>query len=332
MRRPRPPLCAYLQPGGIQQIESRTYIARGVKTVTLKTGLRVTRVIVTVMVLATFLIALVAQGSAIRDYQWKVPWPPLVVAGALALVRGFFVVYPWWRIVRVWDNSLPLPRAMRLYFHSSLTRYLPGQWWYVPARVALASEEGVRPAVTLTSTAVETILVTGSAVSVAIVGMATISTLPTEARLALLGGGLALPLALAFSPRLTMRVANRLLKRRGYEPVGEALPSRELVRVLAGCYANWLLYGAVAAILLQAMDGGDTGQVLAVIGLFTASVLGGALGLFVPQGLVIREGLLVTLLHSLLGVPVPVAVAAAVSSRLFAMTAEGLWALASSRF
>ncbi len=68
-----------------------------------------------------------------------------------------------------------------------------------------------------------------------------------------------------------------------------------------------------------------------MIAIFAASVLGAAVVLFVPQGIVIREGILVYLLNALLNVPVPEAIAAAALTRLVAMSAEGLWALAALR-
>ena len=69
----------------------------------------------------------------------------------------------------------------------------------------------------------------------------------------------------------------------------------------------------------------------AIVGIFAASVLGAAVVLFVPQGIVVREGILVYLLSTLLGVPVPEAIVAAALTRLIAMGAEGLWALAALR-
>ena len=51
-----------------------------------------------------------------------------------------------------------------------------------------------------------------------------------------------------------------------------------------------------------------------------------------PLGIVVREGILVYLLNTLLAVPLPEAIAAAALTRLIAMGAEGLWALVALRF
>ena len=72
-------------------------------------------------------------------------------------------------------------------------------------------------------------------------------------------------------------------------------------------------------------------QAPAVTGLFTAAWLVGFLTLIVPQGLVVREGLIFTFLTTLLGVPAPVATAAALLSRLSTLLGEGIWAAIATR-
>lgn len=301
--------------------------------------LQAARIGAELLMVAAFFFALTLQAGALSSYAWRLQPGWLLAAGVIALARGGSIVYPWWRIVRVWtgggNRGLRFGAAARVYFHSGLARYVPGQWWYVPARVALAEGVGVRKAVTLAATAVETVMVIGSALSVAALGAATLSMLPSLSRWLVLAGGLALPAALTLSPALLSRITDRLLKLRGHAPLQTSLPPKETGRVLAGCYLNWLLYGSVAALLLAGVGGvGVNGfeQAPAVIGLFAASVLGGSLGLFVPQGLLVREGVLVTLLHVSLGVPVPAAIVAAALTRLFSLVAEGTWAAASSRF
>jgi len=99
-----------------------------------------------------------------------------------------------------------------------------------------------------------------------------------------------------------------------------------------GSYLDWTLYGLVALFTLAGVSGGEyLSQAPAVIGIFVASVLGAGILLFVPLGIVVREGIFVYLLNSLLAVPLPEAIAAAALTRLIAMAAEGLWALAALR-
>jgi hypothetical protein len=285
--------------------------------------------LVGIAVVAVFLVVLAGQAESLRAYSWR-PAPQYLAAAALAaLVRGVPVVYPWWRLVLASGNPLPWARAVRLYFHSGLARYLPGQWWFVLGRAYLAEREGVRAAVTTSSTVIETVMLTGSAIAVALVGLATLPAWRSSVTPYVIALVPVASLALLASPRLVSWLSNQALKLAGREPLSIVLPAKETARVLVGCVANWVLYGLIAFFLLAGLTGGEhLSQALAVVGIFSASVLGGSIWLLVPQGIGIREGVLVYLLSSLLGIPVPVAIAVAALTRLFAMGAEGLWALA----
>jgi uncharacterized membrane protein YbhN (UPF0104 family) len=67
-----------------------------------------------------------------------------------------------------------------------------------------------------------------------------------------------------------------------------------------------------------------------VTGIFTAAWVGGYLAVFVPQGWGVREFIIVTLLAAV-GVPAPVATAAALLSRLWSLLGTGIWGLISTR-
>jgi uncharacterized membrane protein YbhN (UPF0104 family) len=285
------------------------------------------RIVLALVVIGSFLVALGTQVGALAEYDWHVEPVYLILAALVALGRGVPVVYPWWRIVNAWGYKLPWWRAVRVYFHSGLARYLPGQWWFVVGRAYLAEREGIRKAATATSTAIETVLLTGSALVIATLGLVTLQS-DLFAAFYLFLFAAAIAALMAESHHLIEQLSERLLRWKGYEPMPARLRLGDTTRILAGCYANWLMYGLIAALLLAGLAGeSDLLQTLSVIGIFAMSVLGGAVLLFVPQGIVVREGVLVYLLYTLLGVPVPVGIAVAALTRLVAMLAEGVWAL-----
>jgi hypothetical protein len=288
---------------------------------------RVARVALTLVVIGGFLIALATQAGALREYDWHVEPAYLLVAALVALGRGVPVVYPWWRIVTAWGNKLPWWRAVRVYFHSGLARYLPGQWWFVAGRAYLAEREGIRKAATTLSTTIETVMLTGSALVIAALGLATLQS-DTLAAFYLFLFAVAIAALMAESPRLVEALSERLLRWKGYEPMPARLRLGDTTLVLAGCSTNWIMYGLIAALLLAGLAGESyLPHTPAVIGIFATSVLGGAALLFLPQGIGVREGVLVYLLYTLLGVPVPAGIAVAALARLIAMLAEGVWAL-----
>jgi hypothetical protein len=96
--------------------------------------------------------------------------------------------------------------------------------------------------------------------------------------------------------------------------------------------AHWLLYGLMSFALVAALFPAlPVGQVPVVAGLFAAAWLGGYLAVFIPQGLVVRELLITGFLTGILGLPAPVAAAAAVLSRAWSLLGVGLWGAISTR-
>ncbi|MEO8286653.1 MAG: lysylphosphatidylglycerol synthase domain-containing protein [Chloroflexota bacterium] len=295
---------------------------------------RTLKLLIGLLVVGAFVFALYTQAGELSKHTFDVAPLYLAASGLLALLRGPFVVYPWWRIVRSWGYPLPWWRAVRLYFHSGLARYLPGQYWYVVGRAYLAEREGIPKSITAASTLVETVLVTGSAAGVALLGIATAPRWNASLRVLLISLGILLPVALlaATGSHVSTRFWDWLMHRLGRAHLPSRLTWGDASRALLGCYANWVLYGLIALFALAGVSGGDyLAHAPAVIGIFAASVLGAAVVLFVPQGLVIREGILVYLLNTLLAVPIPEAIATAALTRLIATAAEGLWALIALR-
>lgn len=295
------------------------------------------KILGSVLVIGAFLWALASQWGEISKYTFQVSPVWLVLAFVFAMLRGPLIVYPWWRIVTAWGYGFGWWRAVRVYFHAGLARYIPGQYWFVLSRALLAEREGVLKRVTTASTLVETLLVTGSAGGVALVGFQQIANWSDTERYLILGASIVAPMILmalvSYEPitRLWSRLA-RLVK---FDLPRPRLANDDSYWAISTAYLNWACYGLVAAFSLAGVSANGAayiGQYPAIMGCFCASVLGAAVVLFVPQGLVVREGVFVFLLNTLLGVPIPEAVVAAALTRLIATAAEGIWAAIALRF
>jgi hypothetical protein len=295
-------------------------------------ALRTLKLLTALLVVGFFAWAFASQADKMQTLEWRVEWPCLAGAGLVALGRGVWIVYPWWRIVRSWGYKLPWKRAVRLYFHSGLARYIPGQWWFVAGRAYLADREGVPAAVTVAGTALETVMLTGTAILIGLVGLATVPSSGVFDWTWLTVAGAVATLLLVTSPQLLSWLTNLLLRVTRREVLPSTLSTGDTMRALGGCVTNWVMYGLVAALLLGGLSGGYyLALAPATVGIFALSVLGGSLLLFMPQGIVVREGVLVYLLQTLLGVPLPMALGVAALTRLFSMGAEGAWALVALR-
>lgn len=290
------------------------------------------RLLAALIVVGAFVLVFIGQADTLRAEEWRVSWAFLFLAALAAVSRGPVIPYPWWRIVAGWGYAIPPRRSLRIYFHSGLARYVPGQWWFVAGRAYLAEREGVPAAATVAATALETVSLTGTAFLIGLLGLATVPSGGVFDWTWLLAAGLLGAVLLPLAPALLTRLTNRLLHFARRERLPSALSMRDAFLVLAGCVINWVLYGLVATFLLAGLSGGGyLAYAPATVGIFAASVLGGSILLFIPQGIIVREGLLVYLLHTLLGVPLAVGIGVAALTRLFSMGAEGLWAAVAIR-
>lgn len=281
------------------------------------------------LVLFFFGLALYSQREEILSYRWELD--PLLFGLALVLLvlRGPAVVYGMWSSQRLLGYKLPFMTCMRIGYHSALARYLPGQFWYAVSRVYLAEKQGVPPVVTTVSLGIETAMVVFGAVIVASLSLGVWRDAPVW-----VGALVLVPLAAAIArPQLFVGLLNWGLGRIGRKTIELRLSSADMLRLLFPFVLNWLHYGLMSFVMTAALYPAlEWRQAPAVGGLFTAAWLVGFLAIIVPQGLVIREGLVFTFLTTLIGVPAPVATAAAILSRIFTMAGEAFWAAVSARF
>jgi glycosyltransferase 2 family protein len=286
------------------------------------------QVLIVALVLLFFGLALYSQLPLILNYHWVFDPAYFAVALLVLIARGPAQVYPWWAIIRRLGYALPFSKTIRIVYHSALARYLPGQVWYAVSRVYLAEKEGVPRLVTAVSMGLEAALLVASAALVASLSL----VVWRDAPLWLGAIVLAALLALILQPRLFFGGLNWGLTRIGRQPLELELSRSDVLRLLWPFVFNWLLYGvmsfALTASLYPALS---WTQAPALTGLFVAAWLIGFLTIIVPQGLVIREGLIFTFLTTLLGVPAPVATATAILSRGWTMLGEGIWAAISTR-
>ncbi|MFL5733897.1 MAG: hypothetical protein ACJ78Q_11930 [Chloroflexia bacterium] len=287
------------------------------------------QVLAVVLVVFFFGLAVYSQVPLILSYNWSFDPAYFALAAILLVARGPVQVLPWWAIMRRLGYALPFRKSIRILYHSALARYLPGQMWYAVSRVYLAEKEEVPRLVTAVSMGLEIALLVASAALVSSLSLLVWPNAPVWLGAIVLVGFLALVL----QPRLFFRVLNRVLVRLGRQPLAVELSGLDMLHLLAPFVFNWLVYGAMSFALTASLYPAlPLQQAPGLAGLYTAAWLVGFLTIVVPQGLVVREGIIFTSLTTLLGVPAPVATAAALLSRLWTMLGEAIWAAISARF
>jgi len=243
--------------------------------------------------------------------------PGLLLASCATLFAGYMsTALIWARIVRdLGGPRLPAHDAVRLFMIGNLGRYVPGKVWQIAALAALARQRGV-PATTATAAA---ILGQGTGLGAAMAiglgaawqygaGEAWRWGVPAL----ILGGitvGLLPPVFDAVS-RLWFRVAKS-------DPPA-SLSYRDGVRWIFLSIGSWIVY-AVSFWLFARGLGLELG-LLTGASAFAAAYVLGYLVVFAPAGLGVREGFLIALLTSTIGVGAATALAAA--SRLWTTVVE----------
>lgn len=288
-----------------------------------RTWLRVALAIVVVALVARFVAReWTALGATIAGL--RPDWGRLALA-SLAVVAGYAVLVQAWRhLVATWGGRLALLDATRIWFVSSLGKWIPGKVVAIGAMAVLAREAGVS-AVAATGSAVVMQLV-NLAAGFALVGALGSGALFAQQPLlrtaswgvlaASVAGILAGPWLLARTFALASRVTGREL------PPPPAITRATLAGVTLANVASWLAYGVGFHLFAGALLGRDLGDVTASTVVWTASYLVGYLTLVAPGGLGAREVALTALLAALrLATPAEAAVLAG-ASRLWLLVLE----------
>lgn len=284
--------------------------------------------LVAAIVLFFFGYAIYSMGPDLRNYKWELEPGYLAVAFALIMVRGPLGAYGWREIVRQLGYVLSWWRSVRLVYYSSLAGFVPGGMWHAVSRVYLAEKEGVPRVITGVSVIMEAALNA--------VGAATVAPLSLIAWRDFPGWTLLIPLAglvgFMLQPHLFFRVLNWALLKAKRQPVEVQITPLDMLRLVWPYSLNWLLFGVMSYELVAALyPQFPIEQAPALAGVFTMAWLIGYLAVFVPQGLVVREAIMIGYLTGVVGMPAPVAAAAAVLSRLWSMFGVGIWGAISSR-
>ena len=112
---------------------------------------RVAQAVVMLLALG-FLVALLrGQWQTLQAYDWELR-PGWALASLLLLGGAWLVQLGLWRsIVTALGGALPYGQAVRIWFLSNITRYIPGNVWQYLSMIELAAEFHISRLVTLTS-------------------------------------------------------------------------------------------------------------------------------------------------------------------------------------
>jgi uncharacterized membrane protein YbhN (UPF0104 family) len=212
-------------------------------------------------------------------------WEWILVASILVLLMYVLLIVGWRRILGAWDSHLPYMQASRIWFLSSLGKYVPGNIWSLTAMGVMARERGL-----------SALAATGSSVIMQMVSLATGTgiVMVTSAKLLgqplLVGAAvLVLVVVLLSAPRFLPPVAVWVGNLIGKDIAPPSVPATSIWTAALASTLSWLFYGLAFQLFVRGLLGSAPGEISSYIAVFTAAYILGFVSPIAPAGLGVRE-------------------------------------------
>jgi glycosyltransferase 2 family protein len=225
------------------------------------------------------------------------------LAGAfLVLLAQYLVIFHLWRrVITVLGASAPAGRLFRAFALALLPRYVPGKVIGAGLRTALTAAAGVPYAIAVGSLFWELGLALAAATLLTVLGIAA----GVSRQLDPLGhwlavaavAAIAVGLALFLIPRARAFTATWL------HPATVLRRPGAFAGLFAGYFCGWILYAAAHWLLARALGQFPAQEAVSLLVALAASWTLGALSVFAPAGLGVREGLLFLFARGPMGAP-----------------------------
>jgi hypothetical protein len=208
--------------------------------------------------------------------------------------------------------------GLRVFSGAMLGKYVPGPTWSAVASVRLGSTAGVAPgrmvATYLLSSVVSlvTAVTTGLLAAPSLLSMRLLWLLPVPAA----------GLLLVWRPRIVVRLAEVVGRLRGTAPWAGRMRPAHVRRGTLLELSSWLTGGLHLWLITRALGAAGLVAVPLCVGAFALATEAGAVAMIAPDGLGVREAVLMAALSRVL--PLPQAAAAVLVSRVCCTIAEVL--------
>jgi uncharacterized membrane protein YbhN (UPF0104 family) len=220
-------------------------------------------------------------------------------------------------------QRVPFAPLAKIFAYSWIGRYVPGKIAYVVGRLYLGRSLGPSFQTLVGSIAYETVLFLVA--SCALVSLTLLPSLAAESESFL--PYLVLPflavagVAVVQRPilRRGLRVALRVLGREEAE-ANWLLPPRRIAKIICLCAAVFCLSGMGFYLLVLSLTPYSARYIPLAVGAFTLASVAGMFSIFVPAGIGVREGLLVSLLQFTM--PVELAIMVSLVARVWATAVD----------
>ncbi len=294
--------------------------------------------------IAQWLFAILVIGFATKGviHQWaevrgrieslELRWVMIVIASIIVLLVYTLLIETWRKMLAAWDTTLPWLTAARIWFASSLGKYVPGYIWSLTAMGMMAREQGASGIAAAGSSIIVNVLNLASGLAVVLICGSKLIANQTVA-FVLLGAVLAAAVAM---PYVLPKVAELFCKVTKKEIPIPNIPATTIWFVTLCTGVAWIAYGVAFRFFAEGMLGTSTSMetTLLYIAVYTGAYILGLIAPIAPAGFGVREASMIEGLTLLGVVPHADALILAVTSRLWLTVLEiipGIIALAFSQ-
>jgi len=291
------------------------------------------KVILTVVIIYFLYYQVSKHWQEIKEHDWSIDYILVIISVLVALLALFVFSIIWRLIIRGFGHDIGCSKAFRIFYLSNLGRYIPGKIWQLFGILYLTAKEKIPPETAGASFVLTQMFAIPASFLVFIVSAQLEPRILVD-RVALLGDNTAylfaavmilLSVFIVMKPNLILKWVNVVLRKMSRSEVTFRLDKIVAIKIFLGYCIAWILYGIAFWLFINSVIKSDSLSLTAAIGIFNASYQIGYLVLFAPGGFGPRELVMGVMLTPFLG---PVAMAAAILSRIWAIVVESIAALA----
>jgi glycosyltransferase 2 family protein len=257
---------------------------------------RVVRLGFLAVALALLALALVAQAGALWHEVQRLSAPVVLLALALNFCGLMCSLMVWRELLADLGFRLSIPEAWRIMFIGQLAKYIPGSLWPVLAQAELGADRGIPRSRSALSVLLSYAVMTCSGAVVAAIALP-FATAGSVAQY--LWIFFVIPAAaVLLSPPVLNRLLRLVLRVSRRPPLERGVSFRGLARTMAWALAGWVCNGVMVYVLMRQLAGHQQGTLLISVGAYSLSWVAGFLAVFAPAGAVVREAVMVGILHT----------------------------------
>ncbi len=294
------------------------------------------KIILTLIVVYFLGRLMVKHWTSIKDYDWDINIPYLVLSLICAQGALFIFAMAWRMIIRSFGYSVTPAEGFKISYLSNLGRYVPGKVWQFVGILYLTRKKGIAPEPAGASFVIYQVFTIPAAfLAFVLAGQVQPAILVDQVRLlgqtssyVIMGGMLAFSALLVLYPDPFLRIVNAALARFSRPPIAFKLDKSIALQVFIGYFFGWAVYGLAFWLFLLSVIPEVSPGLVASIGIFAASYQIGYLAIFAPGGFGPRELVMQALLIPFAG---PIAAAVAIIARLWSICLELIAALIALR-